>query len=72
MSLVISNRNNFSLNKSTVKAIEVYHAEKIGIGDVVLTHTNDNTDEAPIYDVWSLSQNYLFSIDTDCDVIFER
>lgn len=41
-------------------------------GDVVLKITNDNTDNDPIYDVYDLQSNYLFSVDTDGDVVFER
>ena len=47
-----------------------------GVSAVTLVWTNENTDFAPTYDVYDESapedEGYLFSIDSDGDVIYDR
>lgn len=68
----IVNQNQHTTNVSTQEAIQNAVTNMGFAGDVVLVITNDHEDYDPIYDVYDLQQNYLFSIDTDGDVIFER
>lgn len=56
---------------STQQAIQ-NAAANCGANEIRLTWANENTDEAPIYDAYDEDGNYLFSIDTDNDVTFER
>ena len=69
--MYILNSDNFAITKETIAAIENHHTDMEMVGDVVISVSNDNTDDAPCYDVYTLNQNYLFSIDTDGDVIYE-
>ncbi len=68
----IVNKNSGAINKSTLSAIENQCNQMDFRGDVNLVHTNDNTDYDPTYDVYDLQSHYLFSIDTDGDVIYNR
>lgn len=56
---------------STQQAIENASASA-GNDEARISWANENTDEAPIYDVYDENDNYVFSIDTDGNVIFER
>lgn len=67
----IFNNSNYTLSPSAQQAIQNACANA-GIGDVTCKHTNENTDDAPIFDVYDETETYHFSIDTDGDVIFER
>jgi len=67
----IVNSYNFAITQETKSAIENHHTDMEMVGDVVVSVSNDNTYDAPCYDVYTLNQNYLFSIDTDGDVIYE-
>lgn len=68
----IINKNSGAVSASTVSAIEKQCKDIDFRGDVSLVHTNDNTDHDPTYDVYDLQADYLFSIDTDGDVIYDR
>ena len=46
-------------------------ASNCGVSGVVATHV-DQTGDNHIFDIYDENENYLFSIDTDGDVIFER
>jgi len=68
----IFNNSNYTLSPSAQQAIQNACANA-GIGDVTCKHTNENTDDAPIFDVYDEeTETYHFSIETDGDVIFER
>jgi len=68
----IVNKNSGTISASTEKAIQGWCNRNDFRGDVSLVHTNDNTDYAPTYDVYYPQADYLFSIDTDGDVIYDR
>lgn len=68
----IVNMHLHTTSVSTQQAIKQAVANMGFLGDVVLKITNDNSDYSPVYDVYDLQSNYLFSIDTDGDVVFER
>jgi hypothetical protein len=58
---------------STQQAIENSCVNYGGIDSVRLTWVNENTNDSPVYDVYNSEDDiYLFSIDTDGDVTFER
>lgn len=58
---------------STQQAIE-NSAANAGVDSVTLVWVNENTDNAPCYDMYETGsdQNYIGSIDTDGDVIYDR
>lgn len=56
---------------STQQAIE-NAATNQGAESVTLKWTNENTNEAPVYDMYDENENYFASIDTDGDVVFDR
>lgn len=62
------------VNPSTQQAIENACANIGGIDSVMLTWANENSDNDPIYDVHNADGNeeYLFSIDTDADAIYNK
>lgn len=61
------------VNVSTQQKIEESCANIGGVESVYLEWANENTGDAPIYDVYKeMSEFYLFSIDTDTDTTFER
>lgn len=49
-------------------------AANCGVDRVRLVWANENTDFAPCYDVYEedSDENYLFSIDSDGDVVYDR
>ena len=60
------------VNPSTQKAVN-NAAANYGTSSVTLVWANENTDDAPIYDVIDTeNEDYMCSIDTDGDVIFEK
>lgn len=59
------------VSPSTQNAIEKA-AACAGAEDVHLTWTNANSDEEPVYDAYDDDDNYLFSIDTDGDVVHQK
>lgn len=62
------------VNPSTLQAIENACANIGGIDSVILTWTNENSDNDPIYDAHNDDgyEEYLFSIDTAADVIYDK
>ena len=68
----ILNQNLHTVSASTQEAIEKQIVSIEFAGDVVLQIANEHENFEPIYSVCSLEGDYLFSIDTDGDVIFER
>jgi hypothetical protein len=59
------------VHPSTQQAIE-RAAINFGAESVSLVWTNENTDYAPCYDVYNEDDEYIFSIDTEDDIIYER
>ena len=62
--------NGPAINPSAQNAIR-NAAANCGVSAVVATHV-DQTDDNHIFDIYDEEENYLFSIDTDGDVIFEK
>ena len=69
--LTINNNSAYTLSTSAQQAIR-NGAANAGAESVTAIHSNGNTDDAPIFDIYGQDENYLFSIDTDGDVIFEK
>ena len=44
----------------------------VAVHKVIAICSNPPNDDAPIFDIYDEEENYLFSIDTDGDVIFEK
>ncbi len=60
------------ISPSTQQAIENGCANA-GIDSAIVGWANENTDDAPIYEVYDAeNEQYSFSIDTDGDVVFSR
>ncbi len=68
----ISSSFDHLVNPSTQQAIE-NAAVNSGAESVSLVWANENTDFAPCYDVYDAETGeYIFSIDTDGDVVYDK